>query len=169
MPVGVEGELAARGPHVFRGYYKAPEVNQETFDEDGWFYTGDYGLIDENGRVRITGRKKDVILRGGENVAALEVEQPLLEHPKVWDVAVVAMPDARLGERVCAFVRPRDGEAITLEEVQAHLEEEGVAKFKWPERVELVDELPLTNIGKVAKKALRERIQGILQAEGAIS
>lgn len=168
VPVGVEGEVASRGPHVFRGYYKAPEVNQEAFDADGWLYSGDYGIIDENGRLRITGRKKDVILRGGENVAALEVEQPLQEHPKIQDVAVVAMPDPRLGERICVYIRPREGQAITLAEVQAHLEKEGVAKFKWPERVELIDEMPLTNIGKIAKNELRDLIKRKMQEEGAI-
>ena len=168
VPVEEEGEVVARGPDVIRGYFKVPEINREAVDAEGWFHSGDFGRMDENGRLRITGRKKDMILRGGENIATLEVEHPLLTHPKVQDVAVVAMPDPRLGERVCAFVRPRDGQVITLEEVREHLEREGVAKYKWPERVELMDELPLTNVGKVAKNVLRERIKVQMESEGAI-
>ncbi len=168
VPRGVEGELIARGPHVLRGYYRSPEENKKAFDKDGFFYTGDLGVWREDGNIAITGRKKDMLLRGGENISAVEVEELLLSHPDIVKAAVVGMPDPRMGERVCAYVIPREGKKPSLEEVLAFLKTKGVALFKLPERLEVVNEFPLTNIGKVSKKDLREDIARKLKAEGKI-
>lgn len=157
MP-GTEGELCVRGPHCIRGYYKSQEESRKAFDNEGFYHTGDLAMIDKNGNIRITGRKKDLIIRGGENIGATEVEEILRLHLKVDDAAVVGMPDARLGEKVCAYIKPKDDLAISLEEVVIFLKEKGIAIYKLPERIELVPQFPLTNIGKVNKKALREDI-----------
>lgn len=158
LPPGQEGELIARGPCIFRGYYKAHEHNRKAFGAEGFFFTGDLATFDPQGNLRITGRKKDMILRGGENISAEEIEELLLAHPRVEEAAVVGMPDERLGERVCAYLRARRGQTVTLEEVVSFLREQGIASFKLPERVELIAEFPLTPVGKVDKKVLRERI-----------
>jgi len=165
LPPGEEGELLARGPGVFRGYYKNPEVNEKEFRADGFFHTGDYACIDENGNLRITGRKKEIIIRGGENISAAEVEGLLMEHPSIEKAAVVGMPDARLGEKVCAFVKLKGVESMSLDEITTFLKSKQVAIFKWPERLEVIDELPLTNVGKVLKRELEQRLRAILQAE----
>ena len=164
-PPGQEGELIARGPCVFRGYYKAAEYNRKVFNGEGFFFTGDLATFDHQGNLRITGRQKDMILRGGENVSAEEIEELLIAHPKVEEAAVVGMPDERLGERVCAYLRPRRGQTVTLEEVVSFMREQEIASFKLPERIELVSELPLTPVGKVSKKVLREKIAHQLEEE----
>ncbi len=151
---GAVGRLQARGTFTFVGYLKKPELN--AWDAEGWLDTGDLARIDRDGYVRITGRTKDVIIRGGENIPVIEIENLLYCHPKLQDVAVVAMPDARLGERACAFVVPRPGERPTLEEVTAFLAKEGMAKSYWPERIELVEAMPRTPSGKIQKFKLRE-------------
>ncbi len=166
VPRGREGELVARGPHLFRGYYKAPEENRKAFDQNGFFHTGDFAVMDEQGYIRISGRKKDWIRRGGQTIIPLEVEEPLLSHPKIENAAVVAMPDPRLGERACAYIQPRPGQSLTLEEVAQYLQEKGLAKYKLPERIELVTALPQKGLGKVDKKLLQEEIAQKLQAEG---
>lgn len=153
-PTGTVGRLQARGTFTFVGYLKKPELN--AWDEEGWFETGDLARMDADGYIRITGRTKDVIIRGGENVPVVEIENVLYRHPKVQDVAVVAMPDPRLGERACAFVVPRAGERPTFEELTAFLAQEGMAKNYWPERVELVEAMPRTPSGKIQKFKLRE-------------
>jgi non-ribosomal peptide synthetase component E (peptide arylation enzyme) len=158
LPPGQEGELIARGPCIFRGYYKAAEYNRNAFNAEGFFFTGDLATFDHQGNLRITGRKKDMILRGGENISAEEIEELLITHPQVEEAAVVGMPDERLGERVCAYLRTRPGQTVTLEEAVSFLREQGIASFKFPERVELINEFPLTPVGKVSKKTLRERI-----------
>lgn len=158
LPPGQEGELIGRGPCVFRGYYKVPEHNRKAFNAEGFFFTGDLASFDLRGNLRITGRKKDMILRGGENISAEEIEELLILHPHVEEAAVVGMPDERLGERVCAYLRTPRGKTVTLEEVISFLRGQGIASFKLPERVELVAEFPLTHVGKVAKKLLREWI-----------
>ena len=154
MPPGESGRLLVRGAQMFKGYYKRPEL--QTFDSDGWFDSGDLAYMDEDGYIRISGRVKDILIRGGENVPVVEIENLLYKHPAVSAVAVVGFPDARLGERGCAFIVPRDGSMIDLTAVQAYLGEARMAKQFWPERVELVAELPRTASGKIQKFKLRE-------------
>ncbi len=154
VPPGTIGRLQARGTFTFVGYLKKPELN--AWDDEGWFETGDLARMDGDGYIRITGRTKDVIIRGGENIPVIEIENLLYRHPAVQDVAVVAMPDARLGERACAYVVPRPGERPTFEELTAFLAQEGMAKNYWPERVELVEAMPRTPSGKIQKFKLRE-------------
>jgi cyclohexanecarboxylate-CoA ligase len=151
---GEEGRLQARTPSCFVGYLKRPELNE--IDKEGWFETGDIARLAADGYIRITGRAKDVIIRGGENIPVVEVENLLYEHPGIVDVAIVAMPDPRLGERACAFVVARPGNDISLGAVVAFLEGFQVARHYLPERVELMDELPRTASGKIQKVALRE-------------
>jgi cyclohexanecarboxylate-CoA ligase len=154
VPPGVVGHLQSRGVATFVGYLKRPELG--AVDDEGWFDTGDLARMDEKGYLRITGRSKDVIIRGGENIPVVEIEALLYRHPKLSAVSVVGMPDARLGERACAFILPKAGESISLDEVRDFLQAQGVAKQYWPERVELVTEMPVTPSGKIQKFKLRE-------------
>lgn len=163
---GETGELAFRGPSLFQGYYEEPAYTAAAFDEEGWFYTGDLCLRDARGNLRIVGRKKDIIKRGGETVMPREIEELLYTHPKVLNAAVIGMPDTRLGERVCAYVVPNVGEEITLPEIVQFLKKKGLATFKLPERLEVVAELPITPPSKVQKNVLREDIVRKLKAEG---
>jgi cyclohexanecarboxylate-CoA ligase len=153
-PIGEPGRLLVRGAQMFKGYYKRPELS--TFDGDGWFDSGDLAYMDKDGYIRISGRVKDILIRGGENVPVVEIENLLYKHPAVAAVAVVGFPDARLGERGCAFIVPRAGSAIDLAAVQAYLGEARMAKQFWPERVEVLAELPRTASGKIRKFKLRE-------------
>jgi 2,3-dihydroxybenzoate-AMP ligase len=155
---GESGELCVRGPYTLRGYYNSSEHNARVFTPDGYLRTGDVvRFIDIDGHpcMRIEGRSKDLISRGGEKINASEIEEVLLGYPEIKSAALVAMPDSRLGEKACAFLVV-EGEQPTLADLQAFLEAQGVAKYKWPERLEFLDELPVTGIGKVAKKQLRE-------------
>lgn len=163
-PVDGVGELLLRGPQMFLGYLDA-RLNDESFTEDGFFHTGDLGRIGPQGEVTIVGRKKDIILRGGENISAKQVEDALYKHPAVREVAIVAMPDPVLVERGCAFVIPVGDAPPTLAQLTRLLEELGLAKQKWPERLEIVDELPVTASGKVQKFKLRDRIRELLARE----
>lgn len=158
LPPGADGELMARGPMVTRGYYRQPELTAESYLQDGFFRTGDQARMDSDGYVKITGRIKDLIIRGGVNISPVEIENVIFSHPRVANVAVVGMPDPRLGERSCAFVVAKDGQSLDLAELQNWMARVGVAKPKWPERVELVEELPTTPSGKVQKFRLREII-----------
>jgi non-ribosomal peptide synthetase component E (peptide arylation enzyme) len=158
-PPGVEGELAAKGPGIFTGYYMNPQANQDAFTRDGYFRTGDLAIIDKDGNVRITGRIKDIIIRGGENIAARDVEDLISSHARVEYVAVVGMPDPDLGEEVCAYIKPVQGDSITYEDVILHLEKLGASKIHCPKRIEFVEEIPLTAAGKADKKVLRKDIQ----------
>lgn len=158
LPPGVAGELQVSGPELFLGYLD-PSHNIAAFTPDGWFRTGDQAVIDLDGFVQITGRKKDIILRGGENISAKEVEDLIFEHPKVAEVAVVAKPDPVLTERVCAFVVPRQGEEITLAELIGFLGTRGIAKQKLPEDLRVVSELPRTASGKIQKFRLRDQLK----------
>jgi cyclohexanecarboxylate-CoA ligase len=153
-----EGRLQVRGPFLFVGYAERLELTRNSFDGD-WFETGDLAAIDEEGYLNITGRTKDVIIRGGENVPVAYVENVLYEHPLIAGVAVVGVPDPRLQERACAVVTLADG-TLTLAEMQAFLKEKGVARQYWPESLEVVDELPRTASGKIQKFQLRARLQG---------
>ncbi len=169
-PHGGVGELLVRGPYTIRGYYKAPEHNRVAFTPDGFYRTGDMVRVHPSGNIVIEGRKKDMINRGGEHISAEEVESLLLGHPKVFNAAAVAMPDLVLGERVCAYVILRPGEGLTLDELSRFLlEERRIAKFKLPERLEVVSELPLTPVGKISKPALRQDIREKLEAERKVA
>ncbi|VIO77641.1 AMP-binding protein [Bradyrhizobium ivorense] len=163
LPAGESGRLLVRGAQMFKGYYKRPEL--QTFDSDGWFDSGDLAYMDGDGYIRISGRVKDILIRGGENVPVVEIENLLYKHPAVSGVAVVGFPDARLGERGCAFIVPRGGSTIDLAAVQAYLGEAKMAKQFWPERVELVTELPRTASGKIQKFKLREIAVGFSDAK----
>jgi cyclohexanecarboxylate-CoA ligase len=157
---GEEGRLQVRGPFLFVGYAERLEMTRASFDGD-WFETGDLAAVDEDGYLNITGRTKDVIIRGGENIPVAYVENVLYEHPEITGVAVIGVPDPRLQERACAVVTLAAGaNGLTLEQMRAFLEEKGVARQYWPERVEVVDELPRTASGKIQKFQLRARLQG---------
>ena len=152
-----EGEVRLRGPVVMLGYTD-PAANEAAFDEDGWFRTGDLGVLRADGHVRLTGRLKDVIIRKGENISARELEELLFAHPKVGDVAVIGIPDAERGELVCAVIEaPADGDALTFDEMVAYLGDAGLMRQKIPERLEIVDKLPRNEtLNKVLKYKLRE-------------
>jgi len=155
---GEPGEIWSRGPDCFVGYTVA-ELTRDAF-HDGWFMTGDIGVLDADGYLTITDRKKDIIIRGGENVSAAEVEEQLIRMPGVAEVAVVAAPDVRLGEHACAFFRMQPGAAaLDLDSVRAHLDRAGIAKQKWPEELRVVDDFPRTASGKIQKFALRQRLR----------
>jgi cyclohexanecarboxylate-CoA ligase len=153
---GEEGELMARGPMVTLGYYRQPDLTDESYLPDGFFRTGDLARLDAEGYVRITGRIKDLIIRGGVNIAPAEIEDVLFKHPRVASVAVVGIPDSRLGERICAYVVLSEGDELAVDEVQAWMRRNGLSQQKWPERIEIVERLPMTTSGKVQKFILRE-------------
>lgn len=158
-PRNEEGDLLCRGPALFVGYLKRLEYTETQF-RDGWFVTGDRATMDEDGYIRITGRSKDIIIRGGENIPVAYVENILHEHPDVAVAQLVAMPDERLQEKACAFVSMKSGKApLTLENMKDFLKEKGVAKQYWPERLEVIDEFPRTPSGKIQKFQLREMIK----------
>ncbi|MFF3745766.1 3-phosphoshikimate 1-carboxyvinyltransferase [Streptomyces kronopolitis] len=154
---GAEGNFEILSQTTFEGYLDRPDLTAEAFTPDGWFRTGDLAVLDESGYVRITGRIKDVINRGGEKIPVGEMEQLLFRHPAVDDVAIVAMPDERLGERACAFVVLKDGALLGFEEMCRYLDGHQAAKQYWPERLQLVPDLPRNPIGKVQKFELRDR------------
>jgi len=166
VAAGERGELVTRGPYTIRGYYKAPEHNAAAFTPDGFYRTGDVVRVTPSGNFSVEGRVKDLINRGGEKISAEEVENAVLCHPAVQNVAVVAMPHAVLGEAVCAYVVVRPAHTLTLEALRAFLERAGIARFKLPERLETVDRFPLTSVGKISKKDLRADIAARLRAEG---
>jgi len=168
VAAGAVGELWCRGPYTIRGYFRAPERNREAFTADGFYRTGDLVRLDPSGNLVVEGRIKDLINRGGEKISAEEIEAHLIAHPCVSSAAVVAMPDATLGEKACAYLSLRDGE-ISLSTMREFLAARGVAQFKWPERIEIVSELPLTNVGKIRKADLRRDITEKLAAELASS
>lgn len=161
---GEVGELLYRGPNVIPGYFRSPELNARTFDKDGFFHTGDLFQIKDKDCIGFFDRTKDIIIRGGFNISAQEVENVLLGHPGIRDVAVVAMEDAILGERVCAYVVPGDGQQLTLGDVTSFMENQGMAVYKFPERLEIIDAIPRNPVGKVLKHVLREDIRQKMQA-----
>jgi acyl-CoA synthetase (AMP-forming)/AMP-acid ligase II len=163
LPEGTEGEILARGPAMFMGYAD-PEQTREAITEDGYFKTGDLGVLLPGRGLQITGRKKDLIIRGGENISAKEIEDALLSCSALADCAVVSMPHERLGEGICAFVVAREGQPLTAEILLQHIAQSGLAKQKYPEHFEFVDALPRTASGKVRKDVLRLDILGVLSA-----
>jgi cyclohexanecarboxylate-CoA ligase len=162
LPAGQEGQLQVRGCSNFIGYLKRPELNPN--DPEGWFDTGDLARMDADGYIRIAGRSKDIIIRGGENIPVVEVEGLLFRHPAVAEVAIVGFSDARLGERACAFVRLREGASLTLPEITAYLEAQRMARQYMPERLEILSELPRTPSGKIQKFKLRDIARAFGQA-----
>jgi fatty-acyl-CoA synthase len=152
---GEQGELLTRGYHVMRGYYKMKDRTAEVIDDEGWLHTGDLAVMDEEGYVRITGRAKDMIIRGGENVYPREIEEFLYTHPEISDVQVYGVPDEKYGEKVAAAIQMRQGSGLTAEEVQDYCRE-NIARFKVPEYVDFVEEYPMTASGKIQKYKLRE-------------
>lgn len=156
--IAEDGEIFSRGPDLCLGYTD-DELTARSFDDDGWYRTGDVGVVDEDGYLTITDRKADVIIRGGENISALEVEEVLMAMPSVVEAVVVAAPDVRLGERTAAVLRTRAGHAMpTLDEVRAHFQDAGVARQKWPEELHQVDDYPRTASGKVQKFVVRQQV-----------
>jgi 2,3-dihydroxybenzoate-AMP ligase len=168
VPDAQPGMLLTRGPYTPRGYYRAAEQNARAFTADGWYRSGDICRRTAEGNLIVEGRDKDMINRGGEKISAEEVENLVYQLPAVSQVAAVAMPDRRLGERVCLYVVPRPGETVTLDEVRDLMEKIGVARFKLPERLVVVDELASTKVGKIDKKALRNDIAARLAAEATV-
>jgi 2,3-dihydroxybenzoate-AMP ligase len=158
-PDGQPGALLTRGPYTPRGYYRAPEQNARAFTPDGWYASGDVVRRRPDGNLVVEGRDKDMINRGGEKISAEEVENLLYRMPGIAQVAAVAAPDAELGERICVFVVPEPGGDITLGAIRDGMATAGVARFKWPERLEIVAELPVTKMGKLDKKALRNLLR----------
>ncbi len=163
VPDGEVGELLVRGPYTLRGYYNVPEYNARAFTPDGFYCSGDLMRRHPSGNYIVEGRKKDLINRGGEKISAEEIENLILSHPAVLNVACVPMPDPVLGERMCAFVIPKPGRTLTLQELTSFLTERGLAKFKLPERLELTDDLPLSKFGKVAKNVLTKQVAEKIQ------
>jgi cyclohexanecarboxylate-CoA ligase len=159
VDAGRDGEIWGRAPEMFIGY-RDRELDATTMTSDGWFRTGDLGTVDEHGLLRVTGRLKDIIIRGGENISAQELEDLLAAHPAIQEVAVIGVPDDRLGERVCAVVVVADGASLELGDAVDYLRARSIASHKLPERLETVDELPRTASGKVAKADLRKQLLG---------
>ena len=165
---GEVGEFLARGPYTLRGYYGVPEYNARAFTTDGFYRSGDLMRCHPSGNYLVEGRKKDLINRGGEKISAEEIENLILTHPVVQNVACVPMPDPILGERMCACVILRQGRSLTLEELIGFLAEQEFAKHKLPERLEIMEDFPLSPFGKVSKKDLTERIALKLREEGKL-
>jgi 2,3-dihydroxybenzoate-AMP ligase len=165
VPDGEVGELTSRGPYTLRGYYGVPEYNARQFTPDGFYRSGDLMRKHPSGNYVVEGRKKDLINRGGEKISAEEIENLILMHPAVQNVACVPMPDEHLGEKTCAYVILHKGATLTLKELVTFLQEKEIAKFKLPERLEVVDDFPVSTFGKVSKKALVERVTQKIEAE----
>lgn len=155
-PPGVQGEICAKGYNVMKGYYKMPEATAQAIDKDGWLHTGDLGVMDENGYFKITGRLKDMIIRGGENIYPREIEEFLYTHPLIKDVQVIGVPSLKYGEEVLAYIQLRPGASLTKEEVQAYCVNK-IAKYKIPSYVLFVDSYPTTASGKIQKYKLRQQ------------
>jgi cyclohexanecarboxylate-CoA ligase len=165
---GQEGDLYTRGAFVFAGYVQGRQFTKQFFTPDGWFITGDRAVMDEDGYIRITGRSKDIIIRGGENVPVKEIEDVLQRNPKVRSVALVGVPDPRLGEIGCACVIPEPGETLTLEDLREFLAAQQVTRQFWPERLELMDAFPSTPSGKVQKFQLRQMLNATQPVAAAV-
>jgi fatty-acyl-CoA synthase len=156
VPRGVQGELCTRGYHVMDGYYKNPDATREAIDEEGWLHTGDLAVMDENGYCRVTGRLKDMIIRGGENIYPREIEEFLYKHPKVLDVQVVGIPDSVYGEEVMAWIILKDGESATIDEIKEYCKGK-ISKHKIPRYIEFTESYPMTASGKIQKFKLKEQ------------
>lgn len=158
VAVGESGNILVRGPNRFMGYYRADELNHQSINDDGYFRTGDIGFLNEKGYMTFVSRSKDIIRRGGITITPADVEAVIRPHPRVSDVAVVGLPDPRLGERACACIITHDGDEVSLEELTTYLDERGVARYLWPESVHMCKEFPRTPSLKVQKNQLRAEI-----------
>jgi acyl-CoA synthetase (AMP-forming)/AMP-acid ligase II len=163
VAAGEQGEIVSMGPELCKGYLD-PALNAAAFDPDGWFHTGDIGVQDADGFLRIVDRRKDVIIRGGENISSKEVEDILAQHPAVAESAAVAWPDQRYGERVGVFVRLNPGHGFSIDDVRAHFKAVGVSIQKTPEHLVIIDDFPRTPAGKIVKPQLRQRVAAMLQS-----
>ena len=169
VPRGQQGEEISRGPHMFAGYLHNPEATNRDLKDDGWFYSGDLCTMDEEGRVKINGRKKEIIIRGGENISATEIDNNLAECPGVGSHATIGYPDDRLGERICTFVVPACGQPRpTVESIAEYLDSIGIAKRLRPEYVEYIDAIPLTESGKVKRNQLADELDRRLKERGIL-
>jgi len=157
--VGDVGELVYKGPGVIAGYFKNPEATKNSFTANGFFKTGDQFQIREGGYISFYERSKDIVIRGGYNISSQEIENYLMSHPKIQEVAVVSMPDEVLGEKMCVYAVPMPGESLNLEDMTSHMEGLGIAKYKYPERLEIVEVIPRNPVGKILKNELREDIR----------
>jgi cyclohexanecarboxylate-CoA ligase/acyl-CoA synthetase len=169
VATGTAGEIRYRGPGRLLEYWRRPDLTAAALDAQGWWGTGDLGRVDEDGYLRVTGRLKDIIIRGGFNISAREVEEALVAHPTIREAAVIGLPDPELGERACAVVvADPAGDGLTLAELRRHLHDEHrMAVWKVPERIEVVEALPTTATGKVQKYALREQFAPTAAVETA--
>ncbi len=163
--VGRVGELFYKGPNVISGYFRRPDLTEKAFDKQGFLRTGDLFRIMEGNFISFVDRGKDIIIRGGLNISALEVESILLEHPKVLDAAAVPMPDGGLGEKVCVYVVPREGEKVTLGELTSFMKQKSIAVYKLPQRLEITEEIPKERNGKILKNILKEDIRNKLKSK----
>lgn len=164
VEANVEGEVLSRGPEMCLGYAD-DEHNAEAFEADGYFHTGDLAMLNDDGAMVVTGRLKDLIIRGGENLSSREIEDALHEHPAIHEAAVVAMPHARMGETVCAYVVLKENASLAFDDLVAFLDGTGMAKQKYPERIEFIEDFPRTAAGKIRKNVLRDRIAEMLAAD----
>src|SRR5467141_281164 len=165
VPRGEVGELTCRGPYTLRGYYGVPEYNARQFTPEGFYRSGDLMRLHPSGDYVVEGRKKDLINRGGEKISAEEIENLILAHPAVQNLACVPMPDPNLGEKMCACVIPKKDRSLSLKELVEFLKAREIAKFKLPERLEILSDFPVSTFGKVSKKALVEMVTAKLERE----
>jgi fatty-acyl-CoA synthase len=168
VPTGTPGEVCTRGYLIMLGYWENDDATAAAIDAAGWMHTGDLGIMDEHGYVNISGRIKDLIIRGGENIYPREIEEFLYTHPAIADVQVIGVPDERYGEEICAWVRLRDGHTLTLDALREYCQDR-IAHYKIPRHLEIVDEFPMTVTGKIRKVAMREQSIERLGLEGAAS
>ena len=168
LPYNMPGELMVKGPCVFSGYYNNPNENSKVFDNDGFFKTGDLATISEDGYIRLCGRIKEMINRGGESISATDIEKLIILHPEVALVGVIPMPDRLMGERVCAYIEMERGAALTFEDIVEFLKSQNASVLQFPERIVFVEKMPMTGVGKLDKKALREDIEKKLKDEALI-
>ncbi|MDM5199746.1 AMP-binding protein [Fictibacillus enclensis] len=164
LKAGMQGELCTRGYHVMKGYYKMPEATANAIDSEGWLHTGDLAVMDNDGYVAITGRLKDMIIRGGENIYPREVEEFLYSHPSILDIQVIGIPDEKYGEKVAACVQLKEGEQLTKEELVDYCQGK-ISKFKIPEHIFIMKEYPMTASGKIQKYKLREEAQRLMNVK----
>jgi non-ribosomal peptide synthetase component E (peptide arylation enzyme) len=159
LPCNSPGELMVKGPCVFSGYYNNPEENSKVFDEDGFFRTGDIATISEEGYIKLCGRIKEMINRGGESISATDIEKLIILHPEVAVVGVIPMPDKLMGERVCAYIEPENGRVLKFEDIIEFLKSQNASVLQFPERIVFIEKMPMTGVGKLDKNALRKDIE----------
>ena len=167
--VGEVGEFLLKSPSVIPCYFGRPDMTQAAFEPDGFIHTGDLFRVEENDHISFFDRAKDIIIRGGFNISAQEIENILIEHPKVMDVAAVGMPDEIMGEKTCVYVVPKENETVTLQEITSFMREQGIGIYKLPERLEIIDAIPRNPIGKITKRQLREDLRVRMEKEAKSS